>query len=77
MTNYISDKLLVRINQFDSNIIQNENVKLLQYFLMDYIEVETNKKELDILSDHYTQLHIMILRTRFDTNFHRLSVGKT
>ena len=39
----IRDNLLVRKNYFDSNIVQNENARLLQCFSKDYFEVDFDR----------------------------------
>ena len=39
----ISNNLLVRKSYFDSNIIQNENARILRHFSMDYFEADVDR----------------------------------
>ena len=39
----ISDNLLVRKNYFDSNIVWNENVRILRRFCKDYFEADVDR----------------------------------
>ena len=39
----ISDNLPVRKNYFDSNIVQNENARLLRRFSEDYFKVDMDR----------------------------------
>ena len=39
----ISDNLPVRKNYFDSNIVQNENARLLRRFSKDYFEADVDR----------------------------------
>ena len=45
----ITHNLLVRENYLDSNIVLNENVRILRRFSKDYFEVDIDRSTCDVI----------------------------
>ena len=78
----ITDNLPVRKNYFNSNIVQNENARLLGHFSKDYFEVDINRSMFTYDVIKMQSFRILKLAMRFITNFHMApfsvrSMGKT